>query len=61
MVVGAVVVLLRKVPGQLWTFLQRRGRRYATNHRQLLAGMRRLEFAPFLDPAIQSFIITASH
>jgi len=38
-----------------------RGRRYATNHRMLLAGMRRLGFTPFLDPAIQSFIITAFH
>jgi len=38
-----------------------RGRRYATNHRVLLAGMRHLGFAPFLEPAIQSFIITAFH
>jgi len=38
-----------------------RGRRYATNHWMLLAGMRRLGFTPFLDAAIQSFIITAFH
>ncbi len=38
-----------------------RGRRYATNHRTVLAGMQRLGFVPFLDPAIQSFIITAFH
>jgi len=38
-----------------------RGRRYATNHQTLLTGMRRLGFVPFLDPAIQSFMITAFH
>ena len=38
-----------------------RGRRYATNHRMLVAGMRRLGFVPFLNPEIQSFIITAFH
>ena len=36
-----------------------RGHRYAANHRTLLTGMQRLGFIPFLDPAIQSFIITA--
>src|SRR5271157_5270075 len=38
-----------------------RGHCYATNHRGLLAGMRRLEFVPILDPAIQSFMIRAFH
>ena len=38
-----------------------RGRRYAANHRTLVAGMRRLGFVPYLDPEIQSFIITAFH
>ncbi len=38
-----------------------RGRRYAANHRVLVAGMRRLGFVPYLNPEIQSFIITAFH
>src|SRR5271157_148247 len=36
-----------------------RGRRYAANHRTLMAGMERLGFKAFLNPEIQSFIITA--
>lgn len=36
-----------------------RGRRYATNHRTLIAGMQHLGFVPFLAPERQSFIITA--
>ena len=36
-----------------------RGRRYAANHRKLVAGMRALGFVPFLRPEIQSSIITA--
>ncbi len=36
-----------------------RGRRYAANHRTLMAGMQRLGFVPLLDPEIQSFVITA--
>jgi 2-aminoethylphosphonate-pyruvate transaminase len=38
-----------------------RGRheRYAANHAALLAGMARLGFEPFLNPAVQSCIITA--
>ena len=38
-----------------------RGQRYAANHRTLMAGMQRLGFLPYLDPEIQSFIITAFH
>lgn len=36
-----------------------RGRRYASNHRRLLDGMKSMGFVPFLDPAHQSVIITA--
>jgi len=36
-----------------------RGARYRQNHEALLAGMRDLGFHPYLDPAVQSFIITA--
>ncbi len=38
-----------------------RGARYQRNHRCLLAGMARLGFVPYLEPGIQSFIITAFH
>jgi 2-aminoethylphosphonate-pyruvate transaminase len=38
-----------------------RGRRYAANHRTLVAGMRALGFLPFLRPEVQSPIITAFH
>ncbi len=36
-----------------------RGRRYATNHRALMEGMKALGFVPFLRPEVQSPIITA--
>ncbi len=36
-----------------------RGARYRQNHDVLLAGMKDLGFQPYLDPAVQSFIITA--
>lgn len=38
-----------------------RGRRYAANHRKLVAGMKTLGFVPFLRPEVQSDIITAFH
>ena len=38
-----------------------RARRYATNHKLLVDGMRALGFVPYLDPAHQSHIITAFH
>ena len=38
-----------------------RGRRYAANHRTLMTGMKRLGFKPFLEPEVQSCIITAFH
>jgi len=36
-----------------------RGARYRQNHEALVAGMKRLGFRPYLDPAVQSYIITA--
>ena len=36
-----------------------RAARYRRNHQTLMAGMRDLGFRPYLDPAVQSFIITA--
>jgi 2-aminoethylphosphonate-pyruvate transaminase len=41
--------------------LAARGARYAANHRTLVAGMVRLGFKVYLDPAVQSFIITSFH
>jgi 2-aminoethylphosphonate-pyruvate transaminase len=38
-----------------------RGRRYRRNHEVLVAGMKKLGFKPFLEPAHQSFIITSFH
>jgi len=38
-----------------------RGDRYRNNHETLVAGMEGLGFRPFLDPAVQSFIITSFH
>jgi 2-aminoethylphosphonate-pyruvate transaminase len=38
-----------------------RGKRYASNHRTLVDGMRELGFRPVLDPKVQSFIITSFH
>ena len=38
-----------------------RSARYRRNHRTLLDGMRQLGFKPYLDPAVQSPIITAFH
>ena len=36
-----------------------RGARYQRNHESLVAGMRRLGFQPYLDPTVQSCIITS--
>jgi 2-aminoethylphosphonate-pyruvate transaminase len=36
-----------------------RGARYLRNHQVLVEGMKRLGFRPYLDPAVQSFIITS--
>src|SRR4030095_768939 len=36
-----------------------RGARYRRNHEALLKGMRRLGFRPYLNPAVQSCIITS--
>jgi 2-aminoethylphosphonate-pyruvate transaminase len=36
-----------------------RGARYRANHQALCAGMAELGFRPYLDPAVQSYIITA--
>jgi 2-aminoethylphosphonate-pyruvate transaminase len=36
-----------------------RGARYLRNHRVLVDGMKRLGFRPYLDPAVQSYIITS--
>ena len=36
-----------------------RGARYAANHRALVEGMKRLGFRVYLDPRVQSFIITS--
>jgi 2-aminoethylphosphonate-pyruvate transaminase len=41
--------------------VEARGRRYAANHRKLLAGMGAMGFIPFLRPEVQSPIITAFH
>jgi len=38
-----------------------RAQRYARNHQVLVEGMRRLGFPPYLDPQIQSYIITSFH
>jgi 2-aminoethylphosphonate-pyruvate transaminase len=38
-----------------------RGRRYETNHRRLLGGMKAMGFRPFLSPDALSCIITAFH
>jgi 2-aminoethylphosphonate-pyruvate transaminase len=38
-----------------------RADRYRRNHAALLAGMKRLGIRPYLDPAVQSHIITAFH
>jgi 2-aminoethylphosphonate-pyruvate transaminase len=38
-----------------------RGRRYRNNQETLVSGMEELGFRPFLDPAVQSFIITSFH
>lgn len=38
-----------------------RGARYAANHRVLLEGMKRLGFRVYLDPQVQSYIITSFH
>jgi 2-aminoethylphosphonate-pyruvate transaminase len=38
-----------------------RAARYARNHQVLVEGMRRLGFRPYLDPALQSYIITSFH
>ncbi len=38
-----------------------RGERYRRNHVKLLAGMKTLGLRPFLDPKVQSFIITSFH
>jgi 2-aminoethylphosphonate-pyruvate transaminase len=38
-----------------------RGRRYTSNHNQLIAGLKKVGFVPFLDPSFQSIIITAVH
>jgi len=38
-----------------------RSERYRRNHETLLAGMKRLGLKPFLDPAVQSHIITGFH
>jgi 2-aminoethylphosphonate-pyruvate transaminase len=38
-----------------------RAARYRANHQLLLSGMRKLGFHPYLDPAVQSHIITAFH
>jgi len=36
-----------------------RGARYRENHEALLEGMKRLGFRPYLDPAVQSYIISS--
>jgi 2-aminoethylphosphonate-pyruvate transaminase len=36
-----------------------RGARYLRNHHVLVAGMRQLGFRPYLDPSVQSYIITS--
>ena len=41
--------------------LAARASRYGRNHATLLAGMKRLGLRPYLDPAVQSHIITAFH
>jgi 2-aminoethylphosphonate-pyruvate transaminase len=38
-----------------------RGKRYLKNHRVLLSGMKKLGFQPYLEPEVQSFIITTFH
>jgi len=38
-----------------------RARRYAANHRTLVEGMNRLGFQVYLDPSVQSYIITSFH
>jgi len=38
-----------------------RGARYRANHETLLDGMKQLGFRPYLDPAVQSYIITSFH
>jgi 2-aminoethylphosphonate-pyruvate transaminase len=38
-----------------------RGARYAANHRVLVEGMKRLGFRVYLDPQVQSYIITSFH
>ena len=38
-----------------------RGARYRRNHEILVTGMKRLGIRPYLDPGVQSFIITAFH
>ncbi len=38
-----------------------RAARYQANHRALLSGMKRLGFKSYLDPAVQSYIITSFH
>ena len=38
-----------------------RGDRYRRNHEVLVKGMRNLGFRTYLDPALQSFIITSFH
>lgn len=41
--------------------IEARGRRYAENHRILLEGMTQLGFKSYLEPALQSFVITSFH
>jgi 2-aminoethylphosphonate-pyruvate transaminase len=38
-----------------------RGARYRRNHQVLMEGMTRLGFQPFLDPKVQSYLITSFH
>jgi len=41
--------------------VQARGARYRANHELLCAGLAELELRPYLEPAVQSYIITAFH